>query len=299
MTKHFETSLADAVSSLELLDDNSYMIDLPTGDHIAIQIKGNPNNLPVFFVNGMPGSRIIPLENEISDFVSDDVCLISHDERGYGDSSRKPGRSVADTADDIEAISDRLRIKELSLIGISGGGPGALAAAALMGKRILRVALLSSVAPPEYEGWFDGMDPDNQERFIEATQDPGKLWQVLHERTAQSAEDFVEGVQNQFGSSAHNTGDSIKSHALAVKNGPGGWFDHVVALRKPWQVDLGSIASPIRILQGTQDTAVPVGHATWLGEQLSVKPDLIEGAAHTLPRHKLAEIFRWIVGIES
>ncbi|HEU5187841.1 MAG TPA: alpha/beta hydrolase, partial [Candidatus Saccharimonadales bacterium] len=221
-------SIAAAISSVDRLDNNSYMVNLPGGDQVAVQIRGNLYGQPVFFAHGTPGSRIIPHPETTSNFVDANVCLISHDGRGYGDSPRKQGYRAIDAAHDIQGIADWLGIKEFCIIGRSGGGPNALAAAALLGKRVARVALLSSVAPPEFEGWFDGMHPDNQKRFTDATENPDRLWQVLEERAKLPAEAFLVSIKSQFGSSYPDMQAFIKSHELAVKNGAGGWFDHNV-----------------------------------------------------------------------
>lgn len=165
---------------------------------------------------------------------------------------------------------------------------------------MLRVALLSRVAPPEFDEWFAGMHPDNQERFIEATQNPERLWQILQARANEPANVFLANTIKRFQSNYAKTLPAvIASHELAVKQGPGGWFDDNVAVRTPWGANLNAITAQVKIMHGDQDTAIPMGHALWLAEQLSIEPDIVVEAKHTLPQTKWQEAFQWIVGTKD
>src|SRR5215213_72335 len=57
--------------------------------------------------------------------------LVAHARPGYAGSTRQPGRTVADVADDTAAILDHLSLDRFVTLGWSGGGPHALACAAL------------------------------------------------------------------------------------------------------------------------------------------------------------------------
>jgi len=75
----------------------------------------------------------------------------------------KPGRTVADTAADVRAICAELGIERLVTWGHSGGGPPALACAALLPDLVTAAAALASPAPYDVDGldYFAGMDQDN------------------------------------------------------------------------------------------------------------------------------------------
>ena len=87
------------------------------------------------------------------------IRLISYDRPGYGGSSRYRGRSVADAAADVDRIADALGLDAFAVVGRSGGGPHALACAALLNGRVTRTAGLVSVAHPDADelDWFDQM----------------------------------------------------------------------------------------------------------------------------------------------
>jgi pimeloyl-ACP methyl ester carboxylesterase len=68
-------------------------------------------------------------------------CLVhNHDRAGYGRAARRPGRNVADEAQDVLAVADARGFGRFGVIGGSGGGPHALACAALLHGRVERTA---------------------------------------------------------------------------------------------------------------------------------------------------------------
>ncbi len=87
------------------------------------------------------------------------VRWLSYDRPAYGGSSPRPGRDVAAAAKDVRQIADHLGIERFAVMGASGGGPHALACAALLPDRVLAVACLAGLAPWAADGldWFAGM----------------------------------------------------------------------------------------------------------------------------------------------
>ena len=80
------------------------------------------------------------------------------------------GRRVADAAADVLAIADAYGLEKFSVVGRSGGGPHALACAALLPGRTTRAAVLVGLAPHGADGldWFDGMARSNVIEFTAA-----------------------------------------------------------------------------------------------------------------------------------
>ncbi len=87
------------------------------------------------------------------------IRWVSYDRPGYGGSSPLPGRTVASAAGDVASVADALGIDRFAVMGHSGGGPHALACAALLPERVLAVVSLAGLAPFGAEGldWFAGM----------------------------------------------------------------------------------------------------------------------------------------------
>ena len=98
------------------------------GRVLTVSISGDQRGWPVFLLHGTPGSRTGP-KPRASVLYQRGIRLICYDRPGYGGSSRREGRRVVDAAQDIDAIARSLGLKRYSVIGRSGGGPHALAAA--------------------------------------------------------------------------------------------------------------------------------------------------------------------------
>jgi pimeloyl-ACP methyl ester carboxylesterase len=95
------------------------------------------------------------------------VRVITYDRPGYGRSTRLKGRSIADAAGDVVAIADHLGLDQFGVIGVSGGGPHALAVAAKAPERVTRCATIVSGAPYDADGldYFADMPGEEQRAY--------------------------------------------------------------------------------------------------------------------------------------
>jgi pimeloyl-ACP methyl ester carboxylesterase len=105
------------------------------------------------------------------------VRLIAFDRPGYGWSDRLVSRLVADVVPDVRTIADELGIDKFAVLGRSGGGPHALACAAILPDRITRAGVLVSLAPWAAEGldWFAGMAESNVREYTVASTEPRRF----------------------------------------------------------------------------------------------------------------------------
>src|SRR4051794_40551697 len=140
-----------------MLEDNRFLECVEAGD---------PGGFPLVFHNGTPGSRsLAPWW--------DDICaatgwrLIGFSRAGYGTSSPKPGRTVADVAGDTAAVLDHCGAGRFAVWGHSGGGPHALACASQLPDRVGVCVSSAGVAPYDADGldWYAGMGEANIEEF--------------------------------------------------------------------------------------------------------------------------------------
>ena len=137
-----------------------------SGRELRICEAGKPDGVPFLIHSGTPGSRLLnPIW--IEDALSRGIRLIGYDRPGYGGSTAFPGRTVASAADDMAAIANTLNLDRLAIWGHSGGGPHALACAALQPDRVFAVATLASPAPYEADelDWLAGMGASNIAEF--------------------------------------------------------------------------------------------------------------------------------------
>lgn len=276
------------------------------GRILAASVAGPANGRPVFLLHGTPGSRTGP-RPRASVLHRRGIRLISYDRPGYGRSTRSPDRRVGDAAADVLAIADDLGLGDFSVVGRSGGGPHALACAALLPDRVHRAATMVGLAPNDPGvDWFSGMTPENVSEFAKASEaDPAAiqerlLWKAL--RTAADPRSLLNHLLPQATAAdqliLNDAGIQallIDAYEEAVRSGPHGWIDDVLALRDDWGFRLDSIGVPVRLWHGTDDTFAPAGHARWLAEQIpGAMLDLESDSAHFSAIEVLPDMLTWL-----
>ncbi len=108
---------------------------------------GAPRGAAVVWMHGTPGARRqIPLEARAY-AAANDIRIIGVDRPGIGSSTAHLYPNIGDWSGDLEMLLDALAIDTCRLIGLSGGGPYALAAGARLPERVHGVGVLGGVAP--------------------------------------------------------------------------------------------------------------------------------------------------------
>jgi pimeloyl-ACP methyl ester carboxylesterase len=269
---------------------------------------GDPAGQPILVHNGMPNSRLLyPPSVELAR--RQGVRMISYDRPGYGGSDPKPGRPIADGAADVEDIAASLEISRLGVWGISGGGPYALACAALLPELVPAVGVLASIAPYPAEGldYFEGMGEMNVEDVQLMLRDPeaaaAKLAMERVEMMAAKPEDLYEVILTLLSpaDAAVFTGELAEFFSAMTNDGlaPGidGWMEDANAHLIDWGFDLSSITTPVLLLHGRQDRFVPFQHGQWLAKHVpGVEAWLTEDDGHlTLTENHLEAVHEWLL----
>jgi pimeloyl-ACP methyl ester carboxylesterase len=264
----------------------------PEGRVLEIEIAGPENGRTVIQHHGTPSAgRLYPPDVEAG--ARRGLRHVAYSRPGYGDSDRSAGRSVADCAQDVKAILDALDVRRAFVVGGSGGGPHALACAALLGERVLAAATLGSPAPANAEGldWTAGMGEENVEEFGAAQAGEEALRDYLESHGAEVAGatgpdlfaalgDLLSGVDRDAltGELADHLATST---ATALKHGIWGWFDDDLALLHDWGFEVERIERPVMIWHGRQDRFVPCAHGEWLARQIpGARAELLEEHGH-------------------
>src|ERR1700737_3174832 len=110
----------------------------PEGRNLRVQEGGDSKGRPVLVHGGTPNSGNM-YRPHLELALAQGIRLISYDRPGYGGSTPQAGRTIADCTRDVRAIADALEIDRFAIWGISGGGPHALACAALLPERLVAV----------------------------------------------------------------------------------------------------------------------------------------------------------------
>jgi pimeloyl-ACP methyl ester carboxylesterase len=271
----------------------------PDGRALLVREGGDPDGIPMLAHAGTPGSSLL-YEPHLRAAAEVGVRLFSYDRPGYGGSSRMPGRRVADCAADVAAICDALEIGRFCVWGVSGGGPHALATAALLPDRVAGAVVIASVAPYDAEGldFTAGMGELNIEEFgaVLAGDEPhrAQLEASAAEILAATPEGLVEFLRSLLGPSdlAVLTEAYVAFGLAQMRNGIehclDGWFDDDLVIVKPWGFDLASIRVPVLYWHGRQDKFVPFSHGEWLAARIpGVEARLTDEDGHltVLERH--------------
>jgi pimeloyl-ACP methyl ester carboxylesterase len=269
--------------------------DIPVGNgrSVAVDTWGDTAGMAIFLLHGTPGSRNGPRPRP-SVLYRLGVKLVCYDRPGYGGSSRHIGRSVADAASDVEAIAEALGLDQFCVVGRSGGGPHALACAALLGHRVLSAAILVSIAPSNAEGldWVAGMTESNVSEYGRHANPKAVAYDLAMraERIRANPESMIDflfpeltGPDKRIVDDAAIRCQLLDTYTEACRNGAYGWIDDVLAFRRPWEFDLSAIKVPILFWHGAEDVFSPVEHTRWLASQIrdaDVKVTVQPGAAH-------------------
>jgi pimeloyl-ACP methyl ester carboxylesterase len=128
-----------------MTDTSHASITLRDGRKLAYAEYGDQAGVAVFYFHGTPGSR---REGTIADEAAMRlrVRLIAIDRPGLGFSSFKPRRKLRDWPSDVVGLADALGIDRFAIVGLSGGGPHALAGARYIGDRLIGAAIVSGAA---------------------------------------------------------------------------------------------------------------------------------------------------------
>lgn len=117
------------------------------GRRLSFAEFGTAHGRAVVWMHGTPGSRRqVPVEaREYA--LEHDLRIIGLDRPGVGSSTPHLYDDVLDWTDDLVLVLDTLGIDDLRCVGLSGGGPYVLAAAAALPDRVRSVGVLGGVAP--------------------------------------------------------------------------------------------------------------------------------------------------------
>jgi pimeloyl-ACP methyl ester carboxylesterase len=280
------------------------------GRTLAYAEWGDPVGFPVFSLHGTPGSRLARHYDE-SVYSDAGARVITYDRPGYGGSDRRQGRRIVDCVDDVRAIADHLGIGHLAVVGVSGGGPHALAVAARLSDQVTRAACVVGLAPYDTEGFdfFAGMDPTNVKWFGWALEGEAVLVPELEREAAETRErvaaDPASVIGDEWNLSESDRAELAREERHEIirqstgeefRNGVWGWVDDDLSFLDAWGFDLAEIRCPTRVIYGVADVIVPRHHGEWLAHNVpGAEVVVVEEQGHLGDPARLKERFEWLV----
>jgi pimeloyl-ACP methyl ester carboxylesterase len=223
------------------------------------------------------------------------VRCVSYDRPGYGASAPYRGRNVASAAADVAAIADALGIETFATVGISSGGPHALACAALLPGRVTAAVTVAGPAPIDAEGldWFADMGEAASARLRAGARGPAAV--ETHLRSAGFT--TTEGLTLSDLVALSEDWCWMRSVAdEAMATGFPGVVDDVVSMVTPWGFSPAQVDVPVLLLHGARDRVVPTGHSEWLAQRLAkVELWLLPDDGHIAVLNSCAAALNWLV----
>ena len=246
-----------------LTDRANQQIELRDGRSLGYAEYGTPDGKPVFYFHGFPSSRIDwPLFDTDSVAARLNVRIIAADRPGYGLSDFKRGRTILDWPDDVIELANALQVDRFAVLGISGGGPYALACAHMIPGRLTTTAIVCGMGPSEAPEARDGT----------AMLLPGKssLMRKLllmlmamsfrrnPDRFLSQMKDAVAEPDKLLLAQPKVVQTFIYSMREAFRSGTRGASWDAVLYKRPWGYQLQDISMQIHLWHGELDTQVPV-----------------------------------------
>jgi pimeloyl-ACP methyl ester carboxylesterase len=263
-----------------MVADQSVEID---GRVLRYCLYGPADGFPIISHNGTPSTRW-RRPDQIAAMHQSGVRVLMPDRPGYGGSTRCTGRSVADVAEDVRVLADVQGWDRFAVFGGSGGGPHALACAALLPERVIRCAVFSGIKPPE-----EAEPPDEQ---------------ALRPRLEQIARDIMAKVEAGGpempgmppGPPAREDPAAMARLRATFIDSLDGWVDDKIAFARPWGFAMPDGAVPVGIWYGTHDENVPSEHAQWLLAHIPGAQGHQFAGGHMPGPDTYREIFDWLRG---
>lgn len=279
-------------------------LNLPDGRKLGYARFGDPDDFPVLFFHGIPGSRLQrPLKLEYLKELS--LCLYGIERPGIGLSTPKSDRRIRDWSEDIRYFCISQGFNKTAVVGISGGSPYALAISRFQEDLVASLTLISGMAPLYEKPVFKHLPLRTR-----------LLFSIAHKAPV-----FSAGITHLF---LHLTGRRIdrlfslllthlpecdkilltnpsvmdlfsKDLGEALRNGSRELIREVALLLEPWGFLPEDIRQNVHIWHGKKDTILPVRLAEILMARLPrTESHLFSEKGHFFALEEAYQIFKTI-----
>ena len=265
------------------------------GRLLNIWAGGDTEGVPVIYFHGTPSSRLQAVSGHDA-AVRQGVRLIAANRPGYGAAPDAPA-SLSSVAKDTLALANGLGLDQFAVLGVSGGGPYALACGALAPERVAAVGVAVGIGP-----WrlIDPPETNPVDRAALELADAGDVAAALAEFRRAATQDYAsmlelddEAMMDEFISPVPEPERAIFTPQMRVLwaadlrealTSYDGCARDNLAWGGDWDLDLAAVSSPTWLWYGEEDRIVPVDHGRWLHERIApstlvVRPGCGHGGA--------------------
>ena len=281
-------------------------VTLPDARRLARSSGGARGGVPVIYLHGAIGTPVRRTPELDALIAALGIHYIAVSRPGFGRSDPCPGRRIADFPADVEHLADHLGLDRFVVVGVSAGGPYAIACARALPERAIATAAVSSLSPlcaPHAGRWMPvhlriGLRalvrrPDlvarggaRAMRLVE--RHPRALVRLAYAGATPADRELL--------AAGDMSATAIDSFLAAAAGGVDGMIDDYVACCTPWGFDLPEVAGEVHLWHGERDRFVPVEHARAVAAALPrcrARFDAQDG--HFFFRRRVAEVLGALV----
>lgn len=286
--------------------EHESIVTHPSGRRIQYALLGARDLAkPIFYSHGFPACR---LEASIAHGEARELgfTIIALDRPGFGGSDWYPNRRIEDWATDIELVATHLGIERFGVLGVSGGTPTAVAAAALLSTKVSQLKVVSGVAPIHDPGALEGMNWANR-----ALLTAGRRWTrvgswsigaIAHlwRSVPGAAEAWFAGLLPKADIEIVSRPEVGVVLARNIKESlrPGvkGVMTEFELLLSDWRGLLPKVSVPTTIWHGDADTYVPISMAQILHKGIAKSSfEQVKGGGHFMIVDRLRPVLETFV----
>jgi len=207
------------------------VVRLRAGRSVTFVAAGPQDGFPVVYCHGAIGSprwQTPGLEAAIERL---GVRYLVVNRPGFGGSDPRPGRTVADHAAEVGELMTVLGYRRFSVVGVSAGAPYALACGWALADRLVALAAVSPLGPPDGPG-----------------ASPSLRYKVP----------LVPFSSPRMGPAVAHL--SLRALGLQRQTCAQAMIDDYLVCRRPWGFDPADLSVPVTLWHGAGDRLVPLSH---------------------------------------
>jgi pimeloyl-ACP methyl ester carboxylesterase len=281
-------------------------VTLPDGRRLAWSSGGSDDGVAVLYLHGAIGTpvrRTVELDLLIADL---GIRYLAVSRPGFGRSDPCPGRRITDFPADLEHLADRLRLGRFTIVGVSAGGPYAIACARALQDRVIATAAVSSLSPlcPPHAGRWMPVHIRVALRALARRPELAARGGARVVRLLERHPELLERIATLGAAPADRRlladgemgSTAIESFLAAAAGGVHGMIEDYVTCCTAWGFDLREVLGEVHVWHGERDRFVPVEHARALAAALPrcrARYDAEDG--HFFFRRRVAEVLGALV----
>jgi pimeloyl-ACP methyl ester carboxylesterase len=283
-------------------------VKLADSRRLSFSTVGSADGFPVLYMHGAIGSPLRVSGDLAATIERERLRWICVQRPGFGGSDPCPGRTIVAFASDLRELIARLELERVAVIGVSAGGPYALAFAHAAPDLVGAAAVCSSLSPLCSQWEVPGLAPHLRHGMRLLARHPRACAHVLDggAAVARRHPDWMLALMRRGAPApkdreliedAEAGGTAVAGLLAAARRGSAGLVEDFLVCSRGWGFALGEVEVPVHLWHGLQDRLVPAEHAWQLVSSLpDCRPAFDPDEGHFFFRRRVNEIVSHLVG---